>query len=58
MNEFCRIGLHGFTEWNDKEGKGLRQTRRCRACNVVEQRSWEPSDSHRPPYDPYADLTK
>lgn len=57
MNEFCSIGLHNFTDWEDKD-MGLRQVRKCRACAVVEQRPWEPTETVRPPHDPYADLMR
>ena len=58
MNEHCRIGLHNFTDWDD-EDKGLRQSRKCRACSEVQRRPWEPDDKPLPKWrDPYDDLTR
>lgn len=58
MNEYCRIGLHSFTDWRDK-GKSLVQTRSCRHCQAVEEQQWQPEDRPPPRWrDPYDDLTR
>ena len=58
MSEFCRVGLHNFTDWQD-EDKGLRQSRKCRACDEVQRRPWEAADQPLAKWrDPYDDLTR
>ena len=53
MNEFCAIGLHSFSEWQDSKD-GNWQSRSCRECKRPEQRPWEPEA--KPPFDPYSEL--
>jgi len=53
MNEFCAIGLHSFSEWQDSKD-GNWQSRSCRECKRPEQRPWEPEA--KPAFDPYSDL--
>jgi len=55
MNEFCRIGLHSYGEWEDK-GESMLQERRCRECRHIDRRRWEPD--LRRDIDPYSDLNQ
>lgn len=53
IDEGCKIGIHPWLPWVERNGTFQRE---CKSCGLTDASPVNPEPPDRTPFDPYADL--